>query len=262
MEDLEAGTKNLYKSIAASGRPAGELADEYKRLADELAGIEDPARRSARAVELLGRNGLALLPMLSKGGEDLQRRLDRAARRSGACRPRKRSRRRRRSARRSLDVWQSLKRIPGAVPSALLPFADAIEAAADKAVDLLAAVKAFIRANALVIIGVTAAAAALVALGGAVVVRRERHHGGRRRSGACSRGRRLPSPSPPSASCWASSWGWPRRWWLSGRHDRNAEGKAAPSGRRSSPGGSGGNSPSVVFGDCGACSRRGAFSMR
>jgi hypothetical protein len=169
MEDLEAGTKNLYKSIAASGRPAGELADEYKRLADELAGIEDPARRSARAVELLGRNGLALLPMLSKGGEDLQRRLDRAAKVRGM--PTEEEVAQAAKVGEAIDdVWQSLKRIPGAVASALLPFADAIEAAADKAVDLLAAVKAFIRANALVIIGVTAAAAAVVALGGAVVV--------------------------------------------------------------------------------------------
>lgn len=168
LEDLEGATKNLYKSIAASGRPASDLIEEYRNLANELDGIDDPAAKSAKALEVLGKNGLKLLPMLKDGAAGFDKLIGRAAR-VGDVVSEEDASRADRAGDAMLDVWKSIRNTIRSIPLALLPYIETIEAVTDKIVDLLGAVRGFIKANGAAIVAVTAGATALVALGSAVV---------------------------------------------------------------------------------------------
>lgn len=85
MEDLEAGMKKGQKTIAAAaggsktaaaalgkiGLSATELldkspADQLRAIAAGLSSIENPAQRTAAAMEILGKGGTKLLPMMSE----------------------------------------------------------------------------------------------------------------------------------------------------------------------------------------------------
>lgn len=76
VEDLE----NAIKFMQRGG--FGRGAEDLERIADELAGMTDPAQRTARAMEIFGRAGTRMLPMLLGGAAGL-RRLREEARRTG-----------------------------------------------------------------------------------------------------------------------------------------------------------------------------------
>lgn len=56
-EDLEKALKKMSKN----GLPPGE----FERVGREIAGIQDPAERSARAMEMFGKSGTKLIPMFT-----------------------------------------------------------------------------------------------------------------------------------------------------------------------------------------------------
>jgi hypothetical protein len=85
-EDLEHGFKHMgqtvqhaadgsheaQQALAGLGTSVSELMNltpdkQFERLADGIAKIQNPTTRAARAIELFGRGGLALLPLLNKG---------------------------------------------------------------------------------------------------------------------------------------------------------------------------------------------------
>src|SRR5690606_32705841 len=64
---------NGMKKLA--GEFGGQTTDAYEQLelfAEELKGIEDPAKRAARATQLMGDAGIRMLPYLEKGAEGVR----------------------------------------------------------------------------------------------------------------------------------------------------------------------------------------------
>lgn len=74
IEELEVALKHMQKG--GFGRGAADL----ERIADELQALPDPAMRTARAVEIFGRAGTRLLPMMTGGAEGMRRLRDEAKR--------------------------------------------------------------------------------------------------------------------------------------------------------------------------------------
>jgi hypothetical protein len=90
-EDLETGIKKMQKvlqqaadgshtaqeSLASLGLTVSDIADlspdkQFERMAQGIASIQNPTTRSARAMEVFGRGGTALLPLLEKGAAGIE----------------------------------------------------------------------------------------------------------------------------------------------------------------------------------------------
>ncbi len=88
---LETGLKFMQRAIVEAQKGSGAATDvlrelgltvadlagltpdeQFKRLADRIASIEDPAKRVAVAMRLFGRSGTQLLPLLSEGAEGIE----------------------------------------------------------------------------------------------------------------------------------------------------------------------------------------------
>lgn len=81
--DAANGSKSAADSLSMLGLSAQDLtglnADEQiKLIADRISGIQDPTVKAAAAMEVFGRSGTELLPMLSAGAEGIQKLQDRA----------------------------------------------------------------------------------------------------------------------------------------------------------------------------------------
>jgi hypothetical protein len=99
LADLEIGLKKSAKLIFDAADASGDAAktlntlglsfeqlagaapdEQFKTIADRIAAIEDPATRSALAVQAFGKSGTGLIPLIEngrKGIEDLERQADR-----------------------------------------------------------------------------------------------------------------------------------------------------------------------------------------
>ncbi len=168
MEDVESASKFLMKSIAESGRPMGTLTEEYMRAAEELSGIDDAAKRSARALELFGKNGLKMLPMLKDGAAGLKEMLERAELVGDVVNPDDAAKADR-AGDLMLDLWKAVRNTIRSIPMALLPYIETIQAVTDKILGGLKVAREWIKANGAIVVGVALGAAAVVALGGAIV---------------------------------------------------------------------------------------------
>lgn len=101
METLETGIKHMQRAIveaaggsesaqqalARLGLSAADLAglspdEQFKRMADGIARIEDPALRVAVAMQIFGRSGTKLIPLLAEGASGIEA-LQEQARRLG-----------------------------------------------------------------------------------------------------------------------------------------------------------------------------------
>jgi len=101
LETLETGIKHMQRAIveAADGSEAAQQAlaklglsaadlaglspdEQFKRMADGIARIEDPALRVALAMQIFGRSGTKLIPLLSDGAAGIEA-LQEQARRLG-----------------------------------------------------------------------------------------------------------------------------------------------------------------------------------
>src|SRR5262245_6926163 len=69
VEDLETGIIRMSRSIGSGGV---SLDKRLEQVADEIAGIQDPAERVRRTIEIFGRGGAALLPLLSRGAAGIR----------------------------------------------------------------------------------------------------------------------------------------------------------------------------------------------
>jgi hypothetical protein len=70
--DAASGSKSAAKALAALGLSAAELAglspeQQMQKIADGLARIQDPAMRTAAAMDIFGKSGTSLLPMMADG---------------------------------------------------------------------------------------------------------------------------------------------------------------------------------------------------
>lgn len=77
IRDVEAAIKRMQRTLAKTGELAGLLPEEqFLAIADEIARIEDPTLRAAKAMEYFGRSGTMILPMLANGAAGLRKQLD------------------------------------------------------------------------------------------------------------------------------------------------------------------------------------------
>lgn len=80
MTDAAAGSKTAQEAFAAIGLSAKDLADlspdeQFKLIAEAISRISDPAARTTAAMDVLGKSGSSLMPMMlngAKGIEELQ----------------------------------------------------------------------------------------------------------------------------------------------------------------------------------------------
>jgi hypothetical protein len=77
LEELEGGLKKMSKVAAESGKTTEQAMMDF---ADEIAAIENPLQRAARAQEIFGRAGTQLLPMLSEGSAGVRKLMEEANR--------------------------------------------------------------------------------------------------------------------------------------------------------------------------------------
>ena len=91
LEGLERGVKGMQKNVEAAGQGTKAAVDglralglsardlqglspeqQFKKIADGLARIEDPGRRAAIAMQVLGKTGAELLPMMQGGAAGIE----------------------------------------------------------------------------------------------------------------------------------------------------------------------------------------------
>lgn len=77
VEQLEASLKIMSRTIGSGGM---SLDARLEEVADQLMAIPDPAARAARAMEIFGRGGTALLPMFAQGAQGVRALRQEAAR--------------------------------------------------------------------------------------------------------------------------------------------------------------------------------------
>jgi len=81
--DAQAGLSTAQRGLARFGLTAEQLAglspeEQFRRIADGLAAIADPTQRASAAMEVFGRSGTALIPMLAQGAAGLDALQDQA----------------------------------------------------------------------------------------------------------------------------------------------------------------------------------------
>jgi hypothetical protein len=78
VHDAGRGTRTAVDAFGALGLSVAEVAalapeEQFKRIAERLDGIADPTRKAALAMELFGRSGTGLLPMIEGGRAGLDK---------------------------------------------------------------------------------------------------------------------------------------------------------------------------------------------
>ena len=68
--------EKLLNEFTKNLKPGSNPADELARIANEMAGIKDPGDRARFAMENLGKSGIKLIPILSKGADEVRRLAD------------------------------------------------------------------------------------------------------------------------------------------------------------------------------------------
>jgi uncharacterized protein YidB (DUF937 family) len=166
MAEFETAIKKMQQTLAKSGEYSGMSPDEqFRAIAESISEIQDPAQRTAKAIEYFGRSGTRLLPMMLDGAKGINA-LQEEARSLGL----QMSTEDAKAAVVFGDAMDKLKsvlggvlvRVGAALAPALTKLSDALSAAGSK-------VAGFVDRNRELVIGLTAAGAAIVAAGAALV---------------------------------------------------------------------------------------------
>jgi hypothetical protein len=170
LNDAAQGGKGAIEMLAQLGLRSEDLQGlspdkQLELIADRLGGVVDPGQRAALAMELFGRSGTAMLPMLSGGAAGIQQMRDRA-RELGLTFTAEGAN----SAARFSDALDELtavlQRAWQAVGEQLAPtLTQLVQIATNGAVALLK----WVQANKGVVLGAAAAAVGLMAVGGLVI---------------------------------------------------------------------------------------------
>lgn len=189
IETLENGIRKMQKTVteAAGGSVAAAeaLADlglsaqavalmspeaQFKLIADRLSGIADPTRRAALAMEIFGRSGTRLLPLLEDGAAGINR-MQREARTLGLTMSTQTARQAALLNDTLHTTWRVLKQVSVAVGAALAPeVIDLANAVTSVAVNIARWIKQnreLVLRAAMIAAAIIAAGAALVGLGAA-----------------------------------------------------------------------------------------------
>lgn len=184
MEELEKSTVRMQRAIVEAGNGSKTMIDAFERLglraedlrglapeqqfaliAERISRISDPAERAALAMELLGRSGTRLLPLMMGGARGIQALRDQAARlgltMSGAAA---------KSAAALNDSWDALARsarnIMVRIGGAIAPLLTRVS---DRMTRLAVAVGELVERNKGVFVTALQVGTAVFAVGGALV---------------------------------------------------------------------------------------------
>ncbi|RIK82053.1 MAG: phage tail tape measure protein [Planctomycetota bacterium] len=184
IESLETGIRKMQKTIteAAGGSAAAAeaLADlglsaqavaamspeaQFKLIADRLSAIGDPTRRAALAMEIFGRSGTRLLPLLEDGAAGINR-MQREARALGLTMSTRTARQAALLNDTLHTTWRVLKQVSVAVGAALAPNVVELSNAVTRVAVHLAR---WIKQNRELVLRAAKIAAAIIAAGAALV---------------------------------------------------------------------------------------------
>ncbi|GAB6188130.1 phage tail tape measure protein [Thermopirellula anaerolimosa] len=185
LEALEAGVRRMQKTIAeaAGGSESAQEAlatlglsiqqlaglspdQQFMLIADRLAKIPNPTERAAAAMELFGRSGTQLLPLIANGAAGLEA-LARRARELGLVMATEDAEAAVVFGDLLADLWKTVKMGVFVIGSALAPvLADLVE----RALGVIRSVADWIKANKTLVVTVFKMAAALVAGGAALII--------------------------------------------------------------------------------------------
>lgn len=168
--DAAQGSKSAQEALALLGLTISELQglspeQQFKVIADRIAAIKDPTIRAAAAMELFGRSGTSLIPLLSGGARGIEE-LQEHARRLGLTMSTEDAQ----AAEAFGDVLDALtktvKRLFVTFGSALAPM---LKELAESATRIVVRTGEWVRQNKQVIVTVFKVAAAVVAAGVALI---------------------------------------------------------------------------------------------
>jgi hypothetical protein len=181
---LESGLRKMQKAIvnAAKGSDSAQEAlkllnltvaeldglspdQQFKLIADRLAGIQDPTIKAALAMELFGRSGTALLPLMSGGAKGIEQ-LQQSARDLGLTMSTEDAQAAEAFGDRLDVLWKVLKRGVSIVGSALEP---AFSTVAESLTKILVKAGEWIGQNRQVVVTVLKVTAAVLAGGAAML---------------------------------------------------------------------------------------------
>jgi hypothetical protein len=140
--------------------------EQFNQVAEALSRIHDPTQRAAAAMELFGRGGTKIIPMLKDGAEGLAR-LREEAQRYGLTISTEEAERSERFHRVLKLLWMTVQRLAIAIGDELAPYVE------DLAAWMMEAVRGairWVRENGGLIVSILKLAGALVAFGAAVYV--------------------------------------------------------------------------------------------
>jgi hypothetical protein len=164
--EAETGSKQAKESLASIGLTVADLKglkpeEQFRLIAQHLNGVEDAGAKSAISMELLGKGGTALIPMMSELAEQTKR-----FRSLGILIPAADIE----AADKFGDTLDDLKKqVDRVITSVGAAVAQALQPFADGAKKILKTIIEWTNAHRPLVIGVLAAGAALVAAGTAVI---------------------------------------------------------------------------------------------
>lgn len=184
LETLETGLRKMQKFLAAAARGSdgasealgllrlsiADLANlsperQFKLIADRLAQINDPTLRAALALELFGKSGTRLLPLLEDGARGIER-LQEEARALGLTTSTDAAKKAALLHDTLNILWRVVKKLTTTIGSAL---ADAVIDLSNRMTRAIVAVTAWIRQNQSLIVTVAKVAAGAMAAGAALI---------------------------------------------------------------------------------------------
>jgi len=185
IEALENGLRPMQRSIYDAGRGLSTAVDalsdlglsykqlenlspeeQFKVIAERLNGIQDPTKKAAVAMTLLGRSGTALLPLFEQGAAGIDA-LQQEARRLGLTMSSEDARAAEVFGDTLDRLWSVVKMTTFHIGAALVP---ALQKMVEAVIDVVVKISAWIQQNRAVIVMIAKFAAALVAGGAAMVV--------------------------------------------------------------------------------------------
>jgi len=79
-ETLTSGLKKLQQEMVKAGEGGSDVQEKLLNISEEFKNMADGAQKSARAVELFGKQGLELIPFLNQGADAIRRDAEEARR--------------------------------------------------------------------------------------------------------------------------------------------------------------------------------------
>jgi hypothetical protein len=169
--EAAAGSESAREALASLGLSIEQLAgrspdQQFMRIADRLAKIADPTLRAAAALELFGRSGTQLLPMVAEGAAGVETLASRA-RELGLVMATEDATAAVVFGDLMADLWRAVKMGVFVIGSALAPvLADFVQ----QSLGVIKSVTDWIKANKAVVVTVFKVAAAVTAGGAALIV--------------------------------------------------------------------------------------------